>query len=77
MQFIEISPTVTVNRDEIAWVASNDEGLSSTIYVGGKEYPSDIPYATLVNILQQSESDENKTMNKLDRYLSVASVQTP
>ena len=73
MKFLEITPTVTVNRDEICWVSSVDGGLSSTIYVGGKEYPSDMPYSILVNMLKQSD-DGNKTMQKLDDYLSVATV---
>jgi hypothetical protein len=72
VQFIEISNTVCVNTKEIAWVASDQEGLSSVIYVGGKEYPSDIPYKTLVSMLQGN--DEGKTMEKLDKYLSVATI---
>ena len=74
MQFIEISQTVTVNCNEIAWVSSEDGGMSSIICVGSKEYPSDIPYNSLVNMLQNSGSDKNKTMQKLDDYLSVATV---
>lgn len=72
VSFIKISNTVCVNIKEIAWVSSDQEGLSSIIFVGGKEYPSDIPYQTLVSMLQGSS--ENKTMDKLDKYLSVAGV---
>ena len=73
--FIEISKTVCVNRDSIAWVAEKDNGITSVIFVGGKEYPSDIPYQILVDMLQRSE--ENPVMKKLDNYLSVATIQTP
>jgi len=75
MKFIEISKTVCVNRDSIAWVASKDDGLTSVIFLGGKEYPSDIPYQILVDMLQQV--DDNPVMKKLDNYLSVATIQTP
>jgi hypothetical protein len=73
MKFLEISKTVCVNKDSIAWVSSADNGISSIIFVGGKEYPSDIPYQILVDMLQQNEP----TMEKLDKYLSVATIQTP
>jgi hypothetical protein len=74
MKFIEITPTVCVNRDAISWISQSEDGLGSTIMVGDKEYPSDIPYTTLVNIIQKSDSDS--TMKKLDNYLSVATVTT-
>lgn len=74
MRFIEIAPNITVNTSQIAWIASEDEGLGSTISIGGKEYPSTIPYKTLVQIIQSST--DNKTMEKLSNYLDVATVTT-
>ena len=74
MMFLEISRTVCVNTSDISWVSSEQDGLSSMIYVGGKEYPCDIPYQTLVGMLK--DSDGNNTMKKLDQYLSVATVTT-
>jgi hypothetical protein len=74
MMFLEVSKTVCVNTKEICWVSSEQEGLSSMIYVGGKEYPCDIPYSTLVSMLKDSDGD--RTMKKLDEYLSVATIQT-
>jgi len=72
MKFIEISPTVCVNVDQVAWVAVSEDGFGSTVYVGEKEYPCDMPYQTIVTLLQQS--DGTKTMEKLDKYLNVATV---
>ena len=70
--FLEISDKVCVNTGEISWVSLAEDGLGSIIYCGDKEYPSDIPYQSLVIMLKQS----NGTMDKLDKYLSVATVQT-
>ena len=74
MQFIEITNSVCVNKSSISWVSRREDGFS-LIFVGGKEYPSDIPYDILVDMLQNEE--ENSTMKKLDNYLSVATIQTP
>jgi hypothetical protein len=70
--FIKISDSVCVNSELVAWVSRTEIG--STLYVGGKEYPCDMPYDSLVSILQGSEG--NKTMEKLDKYLNVATVTT-
>jgi hypothetical protein len=75
MKFIEISPTTTVNKDEVCWINSTNGGLSCTVYVGGKEYESDIPYQTLIMLLQQG-GDNEAVMDKLNKYLEVATVQT-
>lgn len=72
MKFIEISNTVCANLNQIEWIASAQQGFGSTICINGKEYPSDIPYKTLISIIQSS--DEQKTMQKLDNYLSNATV---
>ena len=68
MKFIEISNTVCANLSQIEWIANAQEGFGSTICIGGKEYPSDVPYKTLVQIIQSSDGDV--TMKKLDNYLS-------
>lgn len=71
MNFIEISPNVCVNTKFIEWIASDRDGSGSIMRVGRKEYPSDIPYKTLVAILK---SQKDNTMQKLDNYLSTATV---
>ena len=72
MKFIEISSTVCVNVGQIAWVSSRDDGLSSLLFVGGKEYPSDIPYKTILALINET----SKVEEKLDKYLDVATIQT-
>jgi hypothetical protein len=74
MKFIQLSPVVTVNVNEISWIASSDDGMGCTIFIGGKEFPSDIPYNSILNIIQQI--DDSKTMEKLSNYLDVATVTT-
>ena len=56
MKFIEVSPSVCVNVDKIDWVQKTDEGLSCTISVSGKEYPSDIPYDSFINMIQHADA---------------------
>ena len=72
MKFIEISNTVCANLSQIEWIANDQDGFGSMICIGGKEYPSDIPYKTLVQIIQSSDGDA--TMKKLDNYLSNATI---
>jgi len=73
-KFIEINDHCTANIDRIAWIASDNEGLSSKIYVGDREYDSDIPYKTLVSILKTEEM--SSVEQKLDQFLSVATITT-
>jgi hypothetical protein len=56
MKFLEISLTATVNIDQISWIEKLDGGLSCIVCVGEKEYPCDIPYNSLLNMLKQSEA---------------------
>jgi hypothetical protein len=74
MKFIEINNDVCVNMDKVEWIASDQQGFGCVVCVGNKEYPCDIPYKTLISILQSN--DEAKTMQKLDNYLSNATITT-
>ena len=55
-KFIEVSNRTCINIHKIEWVEKADEGLSCVICVGGKEYPSDIPYNSFLNMIQHSEA---------------------
>jgi hypothetical protein len=55
MKFIEISNRACVNVARIEWVEKTDEGLSCTVCVGGKEYPSDIPYNSFLDMIKINE----------------------
>jgi hypothetical protein len=71
--FIKISDNICINSEQVAWVSKSEIG--STIYVGDREYPCDMPYESLVAILQGSlEKKPDKTMEKLDKFLSVAQI---
>ena len=74
MKFLEISDRVCVNTEEIAWVRQSDDGFGCIIYVGDREYPADLPYRTFIQILTQEQ--RSPTAEKLDKFLSVATVQT-
>ena len=55
-KFLEVNSKTCVNVNKIDWVEKADEGLSCLISVNGKEYPSDIPYSSFVNMIQHSEA---------------------
>ena len=71
--FIEINKDTTINSSEVCWITRNEIGC--IIYVGGQEYPSDIPYETIVMLLKSDNKE--KAFEKLDQFLSVATIQTP
>lgn len=71
MKFIEINDATTVNMDKIEWIQSHQQGFGCIVGVAGREYPCDIPYKTLIGILQNQEGD--KLMQKMDNVLSAAS----
>ena len=75
-KFIEITPTICVNVDNVEWIESVNEGMSSVIRCRDKEYPCEVPYHLVIDLLQQSDSSDKheKVMQKLDNYLSVAPV---
>jgi hypothetical protein len=58
MRFLEISKRVCINVDEICWVENSEDGLTCTIYAGDREYPCEIPYNALVNMLKQADAPE-------------------
>jgi hypothetical protein len=55
-KFIEVNSKTCVNVDSIDWVQKADEGLSCLISIKGVEYPSDIPYASFINMLKTSDA---------------------
>jgi len=71
-KFLEINKLSTVNIEAITFVTTSNDGTSSEIWVGSKKYECYIPYTTLVSMLKQYESSDVE--NKLDKYLSVATV---
>ena len=72
MKFIDLSTTVSVNADFVEYVASENNGATCIVYFSNKEYPCALPYLTVLRFLK--EEPDNKTMSKLDKYLSVATV---
>lgn len=56
MKFIEITNNACVNVAKIEWVEKADEGLSCVVCVGGKVYPSDIPYNAFLDMIKINEA---------------------
>ena len=66
MTFIQITPDMYVNKNMIEWISSVDGGISSKVGFGGREYPSNIPFSSLMSLLK------DEVNSKLDAFLSEA-----
>ena len=78
MKFIHIKEGLSVAINKIDTIESLD-GVSSRITLSnGNGYTVDKPYASLMFLLENAASEDKnaKTMDKLNKYLSVATVQT-
>ena len=74
MRLLEIRDGLSISVNKIEAIEFLD-GFSCKIYMEtGTSYESLLPYQSIVHILQQG--DEDKTMSKLDKYLSVSTVQS-
>lgn len=84
MRLLEIQDGISINTDKIGGIERKTSDTCN-IYVGGETYLAQISYENLKQILQneavisKSSSKEEqmaKTMEKLDKYLNVATITT-
>lgn len=57
-KFIEISKRTCINADEVQWVTISEDNMSCIVCIGGKEFPSKLPYSTMVDMLKKNEPKE-------------------
>ena len=84
MRLTEIQDGISVNTDKIEGIERMDE-TSCKIYMESQTYLANISYENLLQLLRNEavinkpstkEEQMNKTMEKLEKYLSVATVTT-
>lgn len=57
-KFIEISNRTTINIEEVQWITKSEDNLSCIVCIGDKEFPSKLPYSSMINMLKKNEQKE-------------------
>ena len=74
-KFIDIKSGLCVSVDSIQVIEASSS-FTCKVYTVIGSYEADIPYAALMQMLKAETTDTTKTMQKLDNYLSTATVTT-
>jgi hypothetical protein len=73
--FIEIKSGVCISSDSIQ-VIEAVSSFTCRVYTSIGSYEADIPYSALLQMLKSNTTTNEKTMEKLDNYLSTATITT-
>lgn len=57
-KFIEISNRTCINAEAVEWVTKSEDGLSCIVCIGGREFPSKLPYSSMIDMLKKNEPKE-------------------
>ena len=57
-KFVDISDKTCINLDEVYWVTKAEDGLSCIVCIGGREFPSKLPYSSMLSMLKKNEPKE-------------------
>ena len=76
MKLIEIREGLSIASDKIESVEYIDSFSCRVYTTAGNSYDSILPYPAMLELLGQNSNKQENTMDKLDKYLNVATVTT-